>query len=1175
MTDIAKSRSTTPTSNTNNQGLTVRARRRREEAVRRLVADVQSKTATVGLSNHNNNNNNNHTPGDNSSSGGGATTNHHNRIISDNSEATPHEKTTAAALAETHDWVIASTVATALEKGLDRDFHTELIQEAKDNAGRIGQVCHDHADVFLASVAQVAALATPSADLADGFTDAQTELRTHTVGPMHQAACRWEEARQSYARARTVMVMVDACQGVAVQLERARKQAGLGRPRAALEAVDRARTALTKPLESLFDNAIDQRLWKETIASEQQQKYEVKDETTSLSMPLITKKLTSLEQTPFGKRAATVLPKIEQEVLMSAKRGLNRWFMAVRNNGDGAKAGRCALRETAHAAAAGPGALGLGGTLPASFLWRAQMAENWIARATTTNQGAKVARACRLGYYFDRDATRDVDKLQGALGNTSINEGCERYAEAIAVAFGWYRCWEDGCSLLIDPAEFAMDDRSNPGTGSRHGGLSGSRHGIRNSRHGPTSAKRSLGFRATTNSRSQAYQEISSTLGSSAAANKVTHKSSLWTEVLVPSILFSNSPTRYDDEIYLWSIRKSCVILHHSLFPSIYYSKEEDEMLRSLPETVHPVRRAEVAYSLLDKTEEFVVYYEQNRFGESKIGGEGKDAAKSALSALTGDDISVGSDRTFFAKTLPQICAAIVGFCAVESALELSNFSDDRDYAEEEKDTIPSKSTALKPSRFRESSERYERTLMAELGHILRQRCERANLGELVRTSRLLVGFRAALKLVHPSSTARRVDKEMLNLDSELVQNAIRIAQDEQLKATMAIVDDDQMSPMLVADAINNPSNTPKTSSGIPDPECIGLPFGLGSMKQVPQKSELDFQEQSRTSYNQAALDEMFTFSHSVPVILRSIHSRAITCAAFALSQNELNQKFPDKRGSSVAAFVFDCVEESVGAAVIGMKDNDSMMGEASVEKTVQVMANISALQHSLPRLFGTLIRGCFHVGLVRADEADETFAYAEKALKAADKACDAQVGSTYSMVYEICRTKIDSHINISLENFNWVAKATRESPNPYCESLVGYLKTVFAALGPMDEGSRAGLHFSCCGHVSERLVMLLSAKPGDVAAIDDSSLSPITKIDAFGIKNLLTDCEEFERFADYTGIPSLRDCFSELRILSSIMLDKELPTLLLPDQASVRRRKYPILSLDKVVRIDMTMIRS
>jgi len=476
----------------NAPSMTVRARRRREEAVRRLVADVQSKTDLTG-----------------------------------------------DVAAETHDWIVASTVATALEKGLDRDLHAELVQEAKDNAGRIGQVCHDHADVFLASVAQVAALATPCADLADGLKDAQQELQQHTAGPMHEAAMQWEEARQSYARARTVMVMVDACQGVAVQLERARKQAALGRPRAALDAVDRARTALTTPVETLFKGN-DELLWKETIASEQ--KHE--DDNVAVDP---TKKLSNLEQTPFGKRATIFLPKIESEVLMSAKRGLNRWFAALRS-GDAAKAGRAALRDTAHSAAAGPGALGLGGTLPASFLWRAQMADNWIAR---TSQSAKVARACRQGYWFDRDAPKDADKLLTIAGT----EGSERYAEAIAVAFGWYRCWDDGSSLLIDPSEYAMDESKNsggmdasgrPAGGSRHGlsgsrhGLSGSRHGLRSSRHG---AKKSLGFRASTNSRSQAFQDISSTLGTATRTN-AANQTSMWAELLVPAILLSKLATR-------------------------------------------------------------------------------------------------------------------------------------------------------------------------------------------------------------------------------------------------------------------------------------------------------------------------------------------------------------------------------------------------------------------------------------------------------------------------------------------------------------------------------------------------------------------------------------------------------------------------------------------------------
>lgn len=119
-----------------------------------------------------------------------------------------------------------------------------------------------------------------------------------------------------------------------------------------------------------------------------------------------------------------------------------------------------------------------------------------------------------------------------------------------------------------------------------------------------------------------------------------------------------------------------------------------------------------------------------------------------------------------------------------------------------------------------------------------------------------------------------------------------------------------------------------------------------------------------------------------------------------------------------------------------------------------------------------------------------------------------------------------------------------------------------------MDEGSRAGLRFSCCGHVAERLVKLLSAKPGDTAMFDDSSIPPITRIDAFRIKNLMMDCEEFERFADGTGIPQLRDCFNELRVLTSIMLHRDLPSLLLAENTAARRRKYPILSLDKVCNI-------
>lgn len=432
--------------------MTIRARRRREEAVRRLVADIQGQ------------------------------------------------------------WLVAATVASALDKGLDRDLHAELVQEAKDNAGKIGQVCHDHADQFLGSVAQVAALSTPSADVADGLRNAQRELHDTTAAPMQGAAEGWETTRAAYAKARCVERLVQACQGTAHWLDRARKQAALGRPRAALDAVEQARTALTVPVDTLFETPTDRALWNEVSSSNGGGDF------------------VHLEQTPFGKRAMVLLPRIETEVLSSAKRGLARWWSYLRTEG-AAKAGRAALREAAYSGATGVGSLGLGGS-SAGFIWRAQMASNWIARASTES---KVARAARTAYYQDRDAVRD----EQAASAVSSQPGCERYAEQIAAAMGWYRCWEhDGTALLVDPAEYedALMDASK---GSGRGGLSGSQRGLSGSRHGSRhggSKGKSLGFRASTNSRSAAFQEMTSHLGQ---VNKPTNQASIWAELLIPGFFLA------------------------------------------------------------------------------------------------------------------------------------------------------------------------------------------------------------------------------------------------------------------------------------------------------------------------------------------------------------------------------------------------------------------------------------------------------------------------------------------------------------------------------------------------------------------------------------------------------------------------------------------------------------
>lgn len=606
----------------------------------------------------------------------------------------------------------------------------------------------------------------------------------------------------------------------------------------------------------------------------------------------------------------------------------------------------------------------------------------------------------------------------------------------------------------------------------------------------------------------------------------------------------------------------------YSSFHFRSFSAEDDAKLVGLPESVHPVRRAEQAFSLLGKSEEFVQYYEQNRFGDTKIGSGKADDDKagggktSYLSSLTGDDVSVGTDRIFFAQRLPHLCASVVGFSAVEAALELGNFPDDED---EEKAKQDAQKAAVKPtvalsaSRFRQSSERYERALVTELGTLLRSRAKGASLPELVRSSSLMAAFRSGLRTVHPSSTTRRSDRDLLAMDKDILMIALKVAQDEQLNATRTIMGNDNKTPMVV-EQIRRGSMDSNASETIPPPEEIGLPFGLAKMK-LEKPSE----PRSGLGFGQPETVEYHTFSPSVPVVIRSIHARAIACAAFSLNQEELGQMFPEKKkGNAAAGYVLDCVEECINVAAVAMKDSDNVLEEADINKAVQVMANLLALQNCLPRLFGTLMRGMCHVGLIRSHEVDDTFSYAEKTLKGANKACDAQVGSMYTLVYDVCRTKLDSHLNLGLDNYNWVAKAERDLPNAYCQAIKDYLATVFSSLGPMDEGSRNGLHFSCCGHLAERLVKLLTGRAGE-ASMGAGNIPPISKIDAFGIKNLSIDVAEFIRFADGTSVQGLRDCFDEIKNLTSALLDRDLPVLLMPENATARNKRYPFLSMEKV----------
>ena len=142
-----------------------RAQRRREDAVRRLVVDVTRLPSThpaanaasdilkPSLDEPNNTNGTIHPILENTRAGDVPTA--------------PGASVSAiggfAKLPE--DSLLTSAVAVSIERGIDRELHNELVRQARESAGVISKICHDHSDAFLGSVGRVVALGGPCGEL--------------------------------------------------------------------------------------------------------------------------------------------------------------------------------------------------------------------------------------------------------------------------------------------------------------------------------------------------------------------------------------------------------------------------------------------------------------------------------------------------------------------------------------------------------------------------------------------------------------------------------------------------------------------------------------------------------------------------------------------------------------------------------------------------------------------------------------------------------------------------------------------------------------------------------------------------------------------------------------------------------------------------------------------------
>lgn len=355
---------------------------------------------------------------------------------------------------EYEDMIITSTIASAIERGIDKEFYEEILKSTKESSTQIAKICQDHSEPFLESVGKVYQTVGPEAiKLRDEMRMSNELLQRDAGSTMLKKAQMLEEYRGMDVRSRTMLGILQACRRVAVLLEKAKRNAALCRPRYALDAVEEARACLTAPISSLLmvggaggvasgrtglTSSYKEMLTNEIMISRQKFLNEKSDGGSEAGNSRVSNpnsgsqdknnNLTmTLEETPFGARAMEILPKIENEVMMNARRGFTKFILAMRSGGDNGKAGAAALRKCAMSTAiGGPAGLGLGGN-GRGYEWQALNADNLISRV---HQG-RVARSARAGYDYGRDCRREVYRLK------LIPEGMQRKAEAFGAAFGW------------------------------------------------------------------------------------------------------------------------------------------------------------------------------------------------------------------------------------------------------------------------------------------------------------------------------------------------------------------------------------------------------------------------------------------------------------------------------------------------------------------------------------------------------------------------------------------------------------------------------------------------------------------------------------------------------------------------------------------------------------------
>ena len=255
-------------------------------------------------------------------------------------------------------------------------------------------------------------------------------------------------------------------------------------------------------------------------------------------------------------------------------------------------------------------------------------------------------------------------------------------------------------------------------------------------------------------------------------------------------------------------------------------------------------------------------------------------------------------------------------------------------------------------------------------------------------------------------------------------------------------------------------------------------------------------------------------FSELVPILMRHLNIMMIKYAQFTV-HNEGLVAAGQSLCNSIAMSFF-------GIARVLEKEMTKDGMETPLSKVCQIYTDASSLSYccgSFREVIANVLMQANWFETIDSD-LDEVILQCKKSL-------DSLAIEAQHLIFELLSVKMVDLLS-SLHFVNWVPTVLPTGAHDSVSEIVDYLRATFMWITYLPQTMREAAHFTCCGKINQGILeFILSSK--------------VPKINMLSIRALQLDIQLLDEFATGSGIPQLKDSFTQCRELINSLMHRDL----------------------------------